>query len=80
MMNDNLFNYEELERSNFLTWMRISPMEEILDAWRNHREKMRYLMGKYGDEIDRSPLFTSLPKGDERGICDLGKEELRNGE
>ena len=75
-----MFNYEKPERSNFLTWTRISLTEEILDAWRNHREKMRYLMGKYGDEIDRIPLFPPLPKGDERGICDLGKEELWNGQ
>ena len=66
MMNDKKFDYEQLERSNFLTWMRISPTEEILDAWRNNREKMRYLMKKYGEEI--------------KDNYDLGKEELRNGE
>lgn len=49
-----MFDYEKLERSNFLTWMRYSTAEEIMDAFTNNREKMRYLMKKYGDEIGAS--------------------------
>lgn len=47
-----MFNHEQLERSNFLTWINGATREEIIDALRNHREKLRDLLDKYGDEIE----------------------------
>ncbi len=51
MQEESLNADEILERNNFLTWIRLSTTDEILDAFRNNREKMRYLMKKYGGEI-----------------------------
>ena len=73
-MNDKMSSLdEEMERLNFLTWWRISTTAERMDAYRKNREKMRYLMGKYGNEIGELR---------DLGIEELKKreEELENGE
>ncbi len=66
-----MFNYECLERSNFLMWIKLSTREEIVDALRNNREKMRYLLDKYGDEIERGEAPASLIPKESAG----GREE-----
>jgi hypothetical protein len=61
-----MFNYERLERSNFLTWFRISTLKEFKDALKNHKKKLRYLLDKYGDEINDTE--EEFRKGKGKGI------------
>lgn len=52
---------EKIERDNFLLWIKYATSQEVIEASKNNRKKLRYLIDKYikAQEPFKSFIFSN---------------------